>query len=185
MRDRDFFRKWRSSMGSREIALAHTRNDRVETFLLNLLRGAGIGRIGFHGRGFRQRPIRPLIEMSRERGRSVSSRNGIRRGGRMHPIWTWHTGAKPIAACRHSRTGCAIQSESRRNPHTNRRNPGRRGCLDADTGTRNGWIRTEQRRRRIRNAGESLAVALRLPWFGGCCGQPCRQSRFRSAGCVL
>ena len=41
MRDKDFFSEVADQHGFTKIALAHTRNDRVETFLLNLLRGAG------------------------------------------------------------------------------------------------------------------------------------------------
>jgi tRNA(Ile)-lysidine synthase len=35
---RDFFAETAAQQGFTRIALAHTRNDRVETFLLNLLR---------------------------------------------------------------------------------------------------------------------------------------------------
>src|SRR5881296_2408969 len=62
---RQFFIETARLRGYTKIALAHTRNDRVETFLLNLLRGAGSA-------GLVSMPpvsgttIRPLIETSRE-----------------------------------------------------------------------------------------------------------------------
>ena len=62
---KDFFNEVANERGFTKIALAHTRNDRVETFLLNLLRGAGSA-------GLVSMPpvsgttIRPLIETSRE-----------------------------------------------------------------------------------------------------------------------
>jgi tRNA(Ile)-lysidine synthase len=62
---RDFFAEIADQNGFTKIALAHTRNDRVETFLLNLLRGSGaeglisMGALSGH-------VIRPLIEVSRE-----------------------------------------------------------------------------------------------------------------------
>jgi tRNA(Ile)-lysidine synthase len=62
---KDFFNEVADQDGFTKIALAHTRNDRVETFLLNLLRGAGSS-------GLVSMPpvsgttIRPLIETGRE-----------------------------------------------------------------------------------------------------------------------
>ena len=63
-RRKEFFAELVSSHGFTKVALAHTRDDRIETFLMNLLRGAGteglvsmepsVGNI-----------IRPLIETSR------------------------------------------------------------------------------------------------------------------------
>ena len=62
---RDFFDELAEQHGFTKIALAHTRNDRVETFLLNLLRGSGseglVSMAPVAGR-----TIRPLIETSRE-----------------------------------------------------------------------------------------------------------------------
>src|SRR5689334_8214596 len=61
---RDFFAEVADRNGFTKIALAHTRNDRVETFLLNLLRGAGPeGLVSMSP--VTQRTIRPLIEISR------------------------------------------------------------------------------------------------------------------------
>src|SRR5262249_17982665 len=62
---KDFFNEVADQGGFTKIALAHTRNDRVETFLLNLLRGAGSA-------GLVSMPpvsgttIRPLIETTRD-----------------------------------------------------------------------------------------------------------------------
>jgi tRNA(Ile)-lysidine synthase len=62
---RDFFNELAEQHGFTKIALAHTRNDRVETFLINLLRGAGpeglVSMAPVSGK-----IIRPLIETSRE-----------------------------------------------------------------------------------------------------------------------
>ena len=60
-----FLRRVATEVGAGRIALGHTRSDRVETMLLNLLRGTGIeGLGGFPPANF---PIiRPLYEVSRE-----------------------------------------------------------------------------------------------------------------------
>ena len=62
---RDFFSEVADQSGFKAIALAHTRNDRVETFLLNLLRGSGLdGLVAMAP--VSGRVIRPLIEVGRE-----------------------------------------------------------------------------------------------------------------------
>jgi tRNA(Ile)-lysidine synthase len=62
---RDFFAEVADQNGFKAIALAHTRNDRVETFLLNLLRGSGLdGLVAMAP--VSGRVIRPLIEVARE-----------------------------------------------------------------------------------------------------------------------
>jgi len=62
---KDFFHELAKLHGFKSIAVAHTRNDRVETFLLNLLRGAGpeglVSMAPIAGK-----TIRPLIKTSRE-----------------------------------------------------------------------------------------------------------------------
>jgi tRNA(Ile)-lysidine synthase len=67
---RDFFLEVADQNGFRAIALAHTRNDRVETFLLNLLRGSGLeGLVSMapvSGAPVSGRIVRPLIEVGRE-----------------------------------------------------------------------------------------------------------------------
>jgi tRNA(Ile)-lysidine synthase len=62
---RDFFAEVAAQQGFTRIALAHTRNDRVETFLLNLLRGSGPDGLVSMG-AVSGRIIRPLIEVRRE-----------------------------------------------------------------------------------------------------------------------
>jgi tRNA(Ile)-lysidine synthase len=62
---RDFFSEIAGQNGFTRIALAHTRNDRVETFLFNLLRGAGLnGMVSMAP--VSGSVIRPLIEAGRE-----------------------------------------------------------------------------------------------------------------------
>src|SRR5207237_7642209 len=62
---RDFFEELSKQHGFTHIALAHTRNDRVETFLINLLRGSGLeGMVSMAP--VSGKIIRPLIETSRE-----------------------------------------------------------------------------------------------------------------------
>lgn len=62
---RDFFAEVADPAGFTKIALAHTRNDRVETFLLNLFRGSGsdglVSMAPVTGR-----LVRPLLEVGRE-----------------------------------------------------------------------------------------------------------------------
>lgn len=60
----DYFRKRMSESGAQAIAVAHHRDDNIETFFLNLLRGSGL-----HGlRGMLPRQgdvVRPLLELTR------------------------------------------------------------------------------------------------------------------------
>ena len=62
---KEFFAELMREHGFTKIAVAHTRNDRVETFLMNLLRGAGaeglVSMAPVSGR-----TIRPLIESTRQ-----------------------------------------------------------------------------------------------------------------------
>ena len=62
---RDFFVETAAQYGFTRIALAHTLNDRVETFLLNLLRGSGPDGLVSMG-AVSGRIIRPLIEVGRD-----------------------------------------------------------------------------------------------------------------------
>jgi tRNA(Ile)-lysidine synthase len=72
---KNFFKELAMQHGFTKIAVAHTRNDRVETFLLNLLRGAG-------STGLVSMPavsgstIRPLIETSREQVEAYLNEQG-------------------------------------------------------------------------------------------------------------
>jgi len=62
---RDFLRAAADEVGAAKIALGHTQNDRGETMLFNLIRGAGpTGLVGI--RPVNLSVIRPLIEVSRE-----------------------------------------------------------------------------------------------------------------------
>jgi tRNA(Ile)-lysidine synthase len=62
---KEFFRELADRHGFTKIAVAHTRNDRIETFLLNLLRGAGPAGLASM-QAVSDTTIRPLIEASRE-----------------------------------------------------------------------------------------------------------------------
>lgn len=60
-----WFEEVRKQTGSKVIAVAHHRNDNVETFLLNLVRGTGIN--GLKGiRPVNGRVVRPMLDVSRE-----------------------------------------------------------------------------------------------------------------------
>ncbi len=66
---RDFLRAAADEVGATKIALGHTQNDRGETILFNLIRGAGpTGLVGIRpvNRSVNCSLIRPLIEVSRE-----------------------------------------------------------------------------------------------------------------------
>ena len=59
-----FLRRIANEVGASRIALGHTRDDRIETVLLNILRGAGLD--GLAGPAASEPPlIRPLLEVSR------------------------------------------------------------------------------------------------------------------------
>lgn len=61
----EWFEKLRLEVGAEVIAVAHHRDDSVETFLLNLIRGTGInGLKGIAGKN--GAIVRPLLEVSRE-----------------------------------------------------------------------------------------------------------------------
>jgi tRNA(Ile)-lysidine synthase len=62
---REFFDELVRDHGFTKIAVAHTRHDRIETFLLNLLRGAGTTGLASMP-PVSGRTIRPLIESARE-----------------------------------------------------------------------------------------------------------------------
>jgi tRNA(Ile)-lysidine synthase len=62
---KDFFNELAGQHGFTKVALAHTRQDRIETFFLNLLRGAGTPGLASM-RAVSGTTIRPLIEARRE-----------------------------------------------------------------------------------------------------------------------
>jgi len=65
------------TLGAERIAVGHTQDDQAETFLLKLIRGAGLtGLAGIHPR--RGRIIRPLLDVSRADLRSYLTRRGER-----------------------------------------------------------------------------------------------------------
>ena len=60
----DFMEHAADSLGADRIAVGHTQDDQAETFLLKLIRGAGLtGLAGIHPR--RGRVVRPLLDISR------------------------------------------------------------------------------------------------------------------------
>ncbi|MCS7273449.1 MAG: tRNA lysidine(34) synthetase TilS [Fimbriimonadales bacterium] len=61
----EFFERLADELGATAVALAHTRDDQIETILINLLRGTGPR--GLRGMPYkRDRIIRPLLDVSRE-----------------------------------------------------------------------------------------------------------------------
>lgn len=71
-----WFEKLRSEHGYQYIALAHHQNDSIETLLLNLVRGTGIG--GLHGiLPKRENLIRPLLFLSRQQIDQLVDENQI------------------------------------------------------------------------------------------------------------
>jgi tRNA(Ile)-lysidine synthase len=65
------------TLGADRIAVGHTQDDQAETFLLKLIRGAGLtGLAGIYPR--RGRVIRPLLDVSRAELRSDLTRRGER-----------------------------------------------------------------------------------------------------------
>jgi tRNA(Ile)-lysidine synthase len=71
----DFMEQTADSLGAERIAVGHTQDDQAETFLLKLIRGAGLtGLGGIHPR--RGRVIRPLLDISRADLRSFLVQRG-------------------------------------------------------------------------------------------------------------
>ena len=71
-----YFERAASRLGASAVAVAHTKNDQAETFLLRLLRGAGPrGLSGIHPRS--GIIVRPLIDTSREDVREFLRAGGI------------------------------------------------------------------------------------------------------------
>lgn len=72
----EFFRQVAARLGASRIATAHTRDDHVETVLLNLARGCGIS--GLAGiPEVRGEIIRPLLPFSRAETRAYCEANGL------------------------------------------------------------------------------------------------------------
>lgn len=75
-----FFREAMADSGAQAIALAHHRDDQAETFLLHLLRGAGLdGLCGMakESRVLGVRVVRPLLDMTRQELRDILTAAGI------------------------------------------------------------------------------------------------------------
>ena len=72
----DFFDEVLNKTGSNKIAIAHNMNDRVETVIMNLLRGSGVsGLIGIEAK--RDIYIMPLIECERSEIEDYCSNNNL------------------------------------------------------------------------------------------------------------
>jgi tRNA(Ile)-lysidine synthase len=69
----DFMEQAADALGAERIAVGHTQDDQAETFLLKLIRGAGLTGLGGI-RPRRGRVIRPLLEVSRSELRSYLAR---------------------------------------------------------------------------------------------------------------
>jgi tRNA(Ile)-lysidine synthase len=73
----DFMEQAADALSADRIAVGHTQDDQAETFLLKLIRGAGLtGLAGIHPR--RGRVIRPLLDVSRADLRSYLAARGER-----------------------------------------------------------------------------------------------------------
>lgn len=72
----DFFDEILEKTGSNKIAIAHNKNDRVETIILNILRGSGaLGLKGIEAKN--NKYIRPLLEIDREEIEKFCIQNNI------------------------------------------------------------------------------------------------------------
>ena len=71
----DFFEQAADAVSADQVAVGHTQDDQAETFLLKLIRGAGLtGLAGIHPR--RGRVIRPLLAVSRTELRAYLAERG-------------------------------------------------------------------------------------------------------------
>lgn len=72
----DFFNRVSANFGCNKIAVAHNKNDRAETILMNMIRGCGSN--GFRGiKPVNKNVIRPLIDVSRNEIEEYITANGI------------------------------------------------------------------------------------------------------------
>ncbi len=72
----DFLRRVKTRTAARSIALAHTRSDRIETILMNMIRGSGID--GLAAMQAAAPPlIRPLINTSRHAVETYCAKHGL------------------------------------------------------------------------------------------------------------
>lgn len=72
----DFFDEVLEKTGSNKIAIAHNKNDRVETIILNILRGSGV--LGLKGiEAKNNKYIRPLLEIERKEIEEFCLNNNI------------------------------------------------------------------------------------------------------------
>jgi tRNA(Ile)-lysidine synthase len=72
----DFLERIANALGADHIALGHTRDDRIETVLLNIIRGTGIDGLTGITPQFGRR-IRPLLDVSREETAAYCRVHGI------------------------------------------------------------------------------------------------------------
>ena len=72
----DFFDEVLEKTNSNKIAIAHNKNDRVETIILNILRGSGV--LGLKGIDVKNgKYIRPLLEIERKEIEDFCEKNNI------------------------------------------------------------------------------------------------------------
>jgi tRNA(Ile)-lysidine synthase len=72
----DFLRRVATDVGADRVAVGHTRDDQAETFLLKLVRGAGLtGLAGIFPQ--RDEVVRPLLDISRQELRTFLASRGL------------------------------------------------------------------------------------------------------------
>ncbi len=73
---RDFLKRAAAQAGATKIATGHTRNDRVESLLMNMVRGCGLaGLVGIKAKALPF--IRPLLELGRDEVRAFADSTGL------------------------------------------------------------------------------------------------------------
>ena len=106
-----FFERAAARLGATAVAVAHTKDDQAETFLLRLLRGAGPrGLSGMHPRA--GIVVRPFLETPRVGRARVSARAAASRFARTRrmPIWRFRAIASATSCCRCSTRVSRLES---------------------------------------------------------------------------